>query len=599
MSAQLIIPPLPALTEERSALLARLTDGLDAGALNWISGYAAGLAARSAHGLAVVPVRDRDGDVAPTSTQALPVTVLYGSQTGNARREAERLFESLRAQGANARLLRADAYPLRELKDERVLFVVISTQGEGEPPDDARAFVEFLSGRRAPKLDALQFSVLGLGDSSYPQFNAIGRLLDARFEALGGKRLLARAEADVDIATVAAPWQQQALVEVQALLPQAKAAVVSASVTPAVTAAHAASPSVELLANQRISARSSDQDVRHIELLLTDGLTYEPGDALGIRPRNAAGLVERVIHALGFSGSESVRIGDEIRSAQDWLSGHRELTRLHRGFLVQHATRTKVSALDALLASDDASTLSKWVATRQIDDVLREFPADWSANEFVAALRPLAPRLYSIASSRKAVGDEAHLTVAVLQNGAQRGVASGFLADAEVGASLPVYIERNERFRLPADASRDVIMIGPGTGVAPFRGFVQERTAIAAPGRNWLFFGARHQRSQFLYQLEWQAALKSGQLHRLDLAFSRDQVERVHVQQRMAEQGGDIYAWLQGGAHLYVCGAIAMGKSVHSALLDIVGTHGGLDQEAAGDYLSELQQQGRYARDVY
>ncbi len=595
MSAQLIIPPLPALTEERSALLARLTDGLDAGALNWISGYAAGLAARSAHGLAVVPAVEYINSAAT----ALRVTVLYGSQTGNARREAERLLDSLRAQGADARLLRTDAYPTRELKDERVLFVVISTQGEGEPPDDARAFVEFVTGRRAPKLDALQFAVLGLGDSSYPQFNAIGRLLDARLEALGGKRLLARAEADVDIATIAAPWQQQVLAEVQALQPQAKPVAAGTTIAASFVSAHAATQSAELLANQRITARGSDQDVRHVELSLTDGLSYEPGDALGIRPRNSAGLVERVIHALGFSGSESVRIGDEIRSAQDWLFGHRELTRLHRGFLLQHATRARISTLDALLASEDPAVLSNWVGTRQIDDVLREFPADWSANEFVAALRPLAPRLYSIASSRKVVGDEAHLTVAVLEQGAQRGVASGFLADAEVGTTLPVYIERNERFRLPTDATRDVIMIGPGTGVAPFRGFVQERTAIVATGRNWLFFGARHQRSQFLYQLEWQAALKAGQLSRLDLAFSRDQAERIHVQQRLREQGSDVYAWLQGGAHLYVCGAIAMGKSVHAALLDIVSTHGGFDVEAASEYLSELQRQGRYARDVY
>ena len=609
MSAQLIIPPLPALTEERSALLARLTDGLDAGALNWISGYAAGLAARSGHGLVVVPGaagRDRDGDVAPTHGDVAPttevstrVTVVFGSQTGNARREAERLFESLRVQGANARLLRADAYPVRELKDERVLFVVISTQGEGEPPDDARAFVDFISGRRAPKLDALQFAVLGLGDSSYPQFNAIGRLLDARFEALGAKRLLARAEADVDVATVSVPWHQQALAEVQALQPQ-KAGAVTTSVGTAAVSAHAAPQTAELLANQRITARDSDQDVRHVELALGDvGFDYEPGDALGIRARNAAPLVERVIHALGFSGNESVRIGDEIRSAQDWLSGHRELTRLHRGFLKQHAERARISTLDALLANEDTNVLASWVASRQLDDVLREFPGEWAANDFVAALRPLAPRLYSIASSRKVVGDEAHLTVAVLENGAQRGVASGFLADAEVGSALPVYIDRNERFRLPTDASRDVIMIGPGTGVAPFRGFVQERMAVAATGRNWLFFGARHQRSQFLYQLEWQAALKAGQLSRLDLAFSRDQAERVHVSQRLSEQGNDVYAWLQGGAHLYVCGAIAVGKSVHAALREIVVAHGGLDAEAANDYLNELQQQGRYARDVY
>ncbi|MBK6728124.1 MAG: assimilatory sulfite reductase (NADPH) flavoprotein subunit [Xanthomonadales bacterium] len=604
MSAQPILPPIiipvPSLNEERSALLARLTDGLDAAALHWISGYAAGLAARGAPALAVVPARDRDVDVAPTR-----VTVLYGSQTGNAKREAERLQETLRGEGAEVRLLRADAYPLRELADERVLFVVISTQGEGEPPDDARAFVEFLSGRRAPKLDQLQFAVLGLGDSSYPQFNAVGRLLDTRFEALGGRRLFARGEADVDVATVAAPWLAQAREQVRALKPSSSVAVIGATgIAPVATTWSKEQPgSAELLVNQRITARESTQDVRHLEIAVDAGFDYEPGDALGIRPRNAAAVVERVITRLGLSGHESVRIGDEIRSLHDWLSGHRELTRLHRGFVQQQAQRANVPALDALLAAGDAAAFNAWLGARQVDDVLQEFPGEWSAGEFVAALRPLAPRLYSIASSRKAVGDEAHLAVAVFDAqgpfGAQRGVASGFLVDAEVGASLPAYLERNERFRLPADTSRDVIMIGPGTGVAPFRGFVQERTAIAAAGRNWLFFGARHARSQFLYQLEWQAALKAGQLHRLDLAFSRDQVERVYVQQRLREQGRDVYAWLESGAHLYVCGAIAMGKSVHAALREIVIEHAAVDGERADEYLGELQRSGRYARDVY
>lgn len=600
MSAQLIIPPIPALNEERSALLARLTDGLDVAALNWISGYAAGLAARGAPALAVVPARDRDVGVAPTR-----VTVLYGSQTGNAKREAERLQQTLREEGTEVRLLRADAYPLRELADERVLFVVISTQGEGEPPDDARAFVEFLSGRRAPKLDRLQFAVLGLGDSSYPQFNAIGRLLDARLEALGGQRLFARGEADVDVATVAVPWHAQAREQVRALTPSAIGPAASATgVVAAVTAWSKEQPgSAELLVNQRITARESTQDVRHLEIAVDAGFDYEPGDALGFRPRNAAAVVERVITRLGLSGHESVRIGDEIRSLHDWLSGHRELTRLHRGFVQQHAQRANASALEALLAAADAGAFNQWLTARQVDDVLQEFPGEWSAGDFVAALRPLAPRLYSIASSRKAVGDEAHLAVAVFDAqgpfGAQRGVASGFLAEAEVGAALPVYLERNERFRLPADTSRDVLMIGPGTGVAPFRGFVQERAAVAARGRNWLFFGARHARSQFLYQLEWQAALKAGQLHRLELAFSRDQAERVYVQQRLREQGRDVYAWIEGGAHLYVCGAIAMGKSVHAALREIVIEHAAVDGERADEYLAELQRSGRYARDVY
>lgn len=269
----------------------------------------------------------------------------------------------------------------------------------------------------------------------------------------------------------------------------------------------------------------------------------------------------------------------------------------------QHAARAGSSELDALLAAD-AAAFNEWLTARQIDDVLAEFPAEWAPGEFVAALRPLAPRLYSIASSRKTVGDEAHLAVAVFDAqgpfGAQRGVASGFLADAAAGASLPVYVEANDRFRLPQDASRDVLMIGPGTGVAPFRGFVQERSAVAAAGRNWLFFGARHFDDEFLYQTEWLAALKRGALHRMDVAFSRDQPQRIHVQQRIAEQGAELWRWLDGGAHVYVCGdAQKMAPDVHAALIDVVRVHGSRDADAARAWVEQMLADRRYARDVY
>ncbi len=583
-------------------LLARLTEGLDTAALHYISGYAAGLAA------AAVPTRPAIS-AAPAALKAghtALITVLYGSQTGNARREAERIHAELAASGAETRLLRVDAYPLRELASERTLLLVISTQGEGEPPDDARALVDHLQSRRAPQLPGLRFAVLGLGDSSYAEFNAVARRLDQRLRALGAEALLPLAEADTDIDRVAAPWRALALAHAR----QGPAATTQGSV-PNPSAPAAATPTsatqtfaAEVLQNQRITARDSTQDVRHLELSLAgSGIDYQPGDALGIQPHNDLGLVERVLGRLGLSGSESVRLGDEIRSLHDWLGGHRELTRLHPGFLRSLAERAPSPTLAALLAPGAGATLSAWMTSRQLDDVLREFPADWSAADLVAALRPLAPRLYSIASSRKAVGDEAHLCVAVFEQpgveAPQRGVASGFLAAAESGTTVPVYLHRNDRFRLPADNSRDLLMIGPGTGLAPFRGFVQERAVAAARGRNWLFFGARHQRSQFLYQLEWQAALRAGELHRLDLAFSRDQAERIHVSQRLREHGREVYAWLQGGAHLYVCGAIAMGRSVHAALHDVLVEHGGLGEEAAAAYLAELQQAGRYARDVY
>jgi sulfite reductase (NADPH) flavoprotein alpha-component len=286
-----------------------------------------------------------------------------------------------------------------------------------------------------------------------------------------------------------------------------------------------------------------------------------------------------------------------------WLTEYRELTRLARPFLASHAAHARSDDLNRLLAPDRANEFARLLAAHQVIDVLQDFPAAWSAEELVAALRPLAPRLYSIASSSKIVGDEAHLTVAHVEYSAagstRWGAASHYLAGSADGERLPVYIERNERFRIPRDSTRDIVMIGPGTGVAPFRGFVQEREAVGASGRNWLLFGNPHSRSDFLYQLEWQDALKRGALHRLDLAFSRDDSKKIYVQDRLREHGRELYAWLDNGAHLYVCGATAMGKGVHAALIDAIAEHGGKSAEDAEDFLDTLQQQGRYARDVY
>jgi len=600
MNATLATALTSPLSEERAGLLLRLTDGLEPSALQWLSGYTAGLAAQlspTQRVLQAVPVADSQTDTR--------LTIIYGSQTGNAKREAEALSQEVQAQGLSVRLLRADAYPLRELTNERLLYVVISTQGDGDPPDDAQAFFEFVSGRRAPSLKELKFAVLGLGDSSYPQFNAIAKL-DARLAELGGSRLFDVGEADVDVASVAAPWRQKALLEARDVL---KTSTVSATITPlrpAITSSLYSREkpfAAEVLVNQRITARESEQDVRHLEIALHESLSYEPGDALGVWPTNHPAIVDTVIGQLKLDADEVIAIGDQSLTLREWLSSKRELTRLSKSFVQQHATRFSGDDLNALLASENNEAIAQFISQQQLPDLLNRYPGEWRADELVNALRPLAPRLYSIASSRKAVGDEAHLTVSLLEyqkdENLRRGVASGFLADRDVGVQLPVFIERNERFRTPTDTSRDILMIGPGTGVAPFRGFVQERTEVGATGKNWLLFGARTAASEFLYQLEWQEALKKGQLHRLDLAFSRDQAERIYVQQRLRENAAEVFSWLENGAHLYICGAIAMGKDVHQALLDIISEHGGKSKEDASEYLSELQQVGRYAKDVY
>ena len=593
--------PLPPLPEPRLALLAQLTEGLEPMGLWWISGYAAGLARAQPAASAA-----RTRALAPAPESGFRITVIYGSQTGNARRVAERLQRSLESAGIASRLLRADAYSLPELKKETHLVLVVSTQGDGDPPDDAQGFVEHLLGSRAPKLPDLRFAVFGLGDSSYPRFCEIGKRLDARFEQLGAIRWLPRIDADLDVDGLADPWTARVLEEAKQASPALATAAANVAVLRAAPAAIDRDRpfAAELLANQRITGRGGYRDIRHIELALDGaGLDYEPGDALAVHASNPPPLVDAVLEALRLDGDAAVEHDGTRLPLREWLLAKRELTRLSRGFVAAHAARADDAALARLLEAENGDALAALIATQQPIDLLLRHRGDWTAQDLVASLRPLTPRLYSIASSRKLVGEEAHLTVAHVEyrhdDALRWGVASHHLASREIGDRIAVHLERNERFRLPKDGSHDVVMIGPGTGVAPFRGFVQERGATGATGRNWLLFGAPHARSDFLYQLEWQRALKQGQLNRLSLAFSRDGAERTYVQHRLREQARELYGWLQGGAHLYVCGSVTMGRDVHAALLDIVAQQDGRSPEDAAEFLRTLQLQGRYARDVY
>jgi sulfite reductase (NADPH) flavoprotein alpha-component len=602
--------PLGPLDPERSELLSRLVDGLEPATLQWLSGFAAGVAHERANGGRVAALPAAAAAPAPRQDAAARLAIVYGSQTGNGKRIAERLGRAAEAAGLAVRVSAAGSYPLKDLARERLLVVVMSTHGDGDPPDDARSFIDFISSKRAPKLEQLSYSVLALGDSSYPKFCETGRVVDEKLAALGARRIVERADADVDFDRIANPWLEKVVAEARESLgaQQSGATVTRLRSVPAAPQFTREQPFVaEIIDNQRLTGRGATKDVRHVEISLAgSGLKYEPGDALGVWHENPAPIVDDVLAAVHASGDERVEIEGDARPLREWLATSREITRLTRPFLVQHAELSKDAALAAVLEPGQQESLRRTLKDLQLVDVLQRHPAAWEPARLVAALRPLAPRLYSIASSQEAVGEEAHLTVAVVDYEHERqrryGAASSFLAGlGTADARARVFIEQNERFRLPADGARDVIMIGPGTGVAPFRGFLQHREAQGATGRNWLFFGARHFQSEFLYQLEWQDAVKKGLLSRLDLAFSRDRsIAREYVQDRLRRVGKELYAWLENGAFLYVCGdAEKMAPDVNAALVDVVAQHGGIGRDDAEAYVRRLADERRYLRDVY
>jgi sulfite reductase (NADPH) flavoprotein alpha-component len=615
---------LTPLAQDRSALLMQLCDGLDAAGLWWISGYAAASAKACAEGVFTTPGKPGP-ELAAIAAASHPASIVYGSQTGNAKRIATALYSQLQSAGVAARLLRSDVYPLKDLKSECVLYLVISTQGDGDPPEDSRGFVDHILGKRAPNLAHLQFSVLGLGDSSYPKFCSVAKALDARLADLGAQRLHTRADADVEIDLVAAPWLQDAVHAAKLRAPGAAPSTVSflpqrpsarLQNEPSERFTRALPFPAKILLNQRITTKNSSKDVRHIELSLEgSGLHYQPGDCVGVYPENPAPLVAELLQNLHWSGQDQVNIAGANHSHGHWLSHMRELSSLSGNLLQAHAERAQSAELHKLLKPENSSQLREFLAQTHLLDLLHTYPTkksrDWQPGELLPLLRPLVPRLYSIASSQKSVPDEVHLTVAHLSYTMHKrlrfGAASHTLARAQDGTTVPMFIEENTRFRLPKDRAADVIMIGPGTGVAPFRAFLQERVEATAAqsghakaGRNWLFFGNPNFREDFLYQLEWQQALKAKTLDRLDVAFSRDGASKLYVQHRMLEQAAALYHWLEGGAHLYVCGdASRMAKDVDATLIQIIAQQRHTDLDDAKDYLAELTAQHRYQRDIY
>lgn len=573
--------------------------GLNANQLTWVSGYLAGLAANN--GL----VSTASETIADAKQQSL--TILFGSQTGNAKGVAEQLHGQAQEQGINSKLINMSDYKPRQIKSETHLAIVVSTHGEGEAPDDAVELHEFLASKKAPKLADTQYTVLGLGDTSYEFFCQTAKDFDSRLSNLGAAAIVPRIDCDVDYEAPVKQWINNVLEKVKGDFASTPVAAVATSmpVDPAGQTYTKKSPFTATLATvQKITGRDSVKDIQHIEIDLEgSGIQYQPGDALGVWFKNDPQLVDELLAITKADPSEQVTVGEESLPLREALIGRLELTLSYPGFVKQYQQAIDSADL-AEIAADNAS-LREYLANRQIIDVVRDFPSELSAEQLVAALRPLTPRLYSIASSQNEVDEEVHLTIAhidyVAHEQRHQGGASGYLCSRlEEGGEVEVYIEPNNNFRLPEDPNTPVIMVGPGTGIAPFRAFMQEREAQEAEGKNWLFFGNPHFTQDFLYQTEWQAYKKSGLLSRLSLAFSRDQANKIYVQHRLLEQGEEVFNWLEAGAHFYVCGdANYMAKDVEQALIDIIVKYGNRSEGDAKQYLVDLRKAKRYQKDVY
>ncbi|GBO47239.1 NADPH-dependent assimilatory sulfite reductase flavoprotein subunit [Pectobacterium versatile] len=597
------------LSVEQLTRLQAATGDFSSTQLAWLSGYFWGLVQQ--------PGNVQPGAIAATATTASAVTVpvqtitlISASQTGNARRVAEQLRDDLLAAKLSVNLVNAGDYKFKQIGQEKLLLIVASTQGEGEPPEEAVALHKFLLSKKAPEMKDTAFAVFGLGDTSYEFFSKAGKDFDSRLAELGAERLLDRVDADVDYQGLAEQWRRQLVDILQARVPvqgDAVAQIAAQGALDEITSSpySKASPLHATFAvNQKVTGRNSEKDVRHIEIDLGDsGLRYQPGDALGVWFDNDPALVQELLELLWLKGDESVSVDGKTLPLSQALKSHFELTQNTAPIVEKYAALSRNETLLSLLA--DKPALQQFAQRTPLVDMVRQAPTELTAEQLLGLLRPLTPRLYSIASSQAEAESEVHITVGVVryeyEGRARAGGASSYLADRlSEDDEIRVFIEHNDNFRLPANSDAPVIMIGPGTGIAPFRAFMQQRDAEGAEGKNWLFFGNPHFTEDFLYQVEWQRYVKDGLLTHIDLAWSRDQANKVYVQDKLREKGAEVWRWIQDGAHLYVCGdANRMAKDVERALLDVIVEHGGMDSEQADEFLSDLRLERRYQRDVY
>ena len=579
------IPKTAPFAEEEIDLLNRVVGTASPIQRAWLAGFLAGLDASSGRGaLAIQP--------AAPARPAEPLTIVYASESGNSEKLAGDIAKSARKNGLKPTIIDMADLDLAALTSAKKLVFIAATWGEGDPPARAiRAYNE-LMGEGAPRLDGVEFGVLALGDTAYAEFCAIGKKIDERLAALGGKRVVDRVDCDLDFAEPAARWIGDA---VKVLTPPNAGGRVIEVDFGARPAASASTDIVEAEITEHVDLNSSrsDKETIHLALSFENGApAYEPGDSLDLYPENDPAYVDELLKLAGLAGDEKLR-SDFIKS--------RDVTTLSLRTVETYAEKTGHHYVKALIADGQAR---EWIAGRQLIDLIATFPIALDAETLRALTRPLAPRAYSIASSRREVGDEAHLLISAVRydshGRARKGVASNYTAErVKRGGRVRVKLKPNKHFALPAP-DKDVIMVGPGTGVAPFRAFVQERRATEASGRSWLFFGDRTFTHDFLYQLDWQDALKDGALTRMDVAFSRDTPEKIYVQHKLWDRRAELVEWLDGGAYFYVCGdAKAMAKDVRAALVRAFADVKSLTPEAAEQAVVTLEREKRYLQDTY
>ncbi|WP_417317174.1 assimilatory sulfite reductase (NADPH) flavoprotein subunit [Emcibacter sp.] len=590
------------LSNDQKKLVEALSSSIGMEEARWISAYFEGFRAA---------LQSSDNGGRGKKPAARSLTILYGSETGNAVAIAEQLRNRAVECGLEPHLKDMADYKFRQLDKEEDLLIVVSTYGEGDPPQPAVGFFEFVEGRKAPRLDHLRYAVLGLGDSSYEFFCEAGKRLDQRFETLGAKRLSPRVDCDIDYEKPAEEWSVSVLEtlgtgEAPGAEDSRKMESVLFPASP-VTDFDKKNPFIAtVIENLRLTGAGSTKETRHIEISIEgSGLVYEPGDALGIWPSNDPEVVAALLDSLGMAGDFEVELNGKTITLEAAFADKLEITTATPRFLTPWAERNGLDIAEVLQKEGNGCDTAAFLGRHHIVDIVRKFPCDTiSPQDFIGILRPLQPRLYSIASSMAAVPGEAHLTVSAVRyrlGGEERtGVASGMLADRiEMDSELPVYIQKNRHFRLPVDKA-PIILIGAGTGIAPYRAFMQQREADGEGGESWLFFGERNFRTDFLYQTEWQGWLKDGTLGRMDVAFSRDGVEKIYVQHRIRERSRELFEWLEKGAHIYVCGdAENMARGVHQALLEVIAAETKANETIAEEYLRRLTADHRYHKDVY